>query len=163
MSDVMVNIGSIAGESGMRGYEGQIECVSIRHAIDLPVVAQGATRTEGASHHGAIELTHTIDQASPSLRLAVSAGTNLGTVTITRMRAVGGEIRPIETITLGNAYIVRVDVDTPVSSNGFPAAEPTEMFSIEYSDIQWDYKYYVDGVDGGSVQSGWSTATQTVI
>ncbi len=161
MATVMVSIGSVQGESTVSDYEGQIQCVSMRHAIDLPVVAQGAARTEGASHHGAIELVHAVDMASPLLRLAASSGTNLGTVTITHLRAIDGQIQPGEIITLGNAYVVRVGVDTPFLQ-GVLNEQPVETFAIEYSDIEWTSKYYAEGV-GGSVQAGWSVVTQNVI
>ena len=161
MSEIMVEIDGIAGESALEGHEDQIECISMRHAIDLPVVSRGAMRTEGASRHGAIEFTHSIDKASPGLRLATASGANLGKVVVTRMRMLGGQSRPAEVITLGNAYAVRVDTDTAVVG-GEPAEEPMERFSIEYSDITWDCKYYVDGDEKGSVQGSWSTAMQSV-
>ena len=163
MSDIMVQIGGMEGESSLTGFEGQIECLSMRHAIDLPVVAQGATRTEGASRHGAIELLHSFDKASPALRLGVSAGTNLGKVKITRMRIIGGESRPAEIISLNNVYVIRVDVDTMLDATTMePSEEPTETFYLEYSDIRWDYKYYVDGTERGSVQGSWSNSVQSV-
>ena len=162
MAAFMVNIGGIRGEVTMLGYEGQIECFSMRHAIALPVVAQGAARTEGASRHGAIELTRAIDMASPPLRLSVSSGTNLGTITITQMCLVDGEIKPVEIITLGNTYVVRIGIDTLLTGNTLDD-RPIEMFSIEYSDIEWIYKYFDEGGVGGSVQAGWSVVTQTII
>lgn len=164
MSDIMVKINGIEGESQLTGFEGQIECLAMRHAIDLPVVAHGASRVEGASKHGAVELDHSFDIATPALRLAVSAGVNLGEAVITRMRMVGGESRPAEIITLGNVYVVRVDVDTPVdATTGRPGEEPMETFSLEYSDIRWDYKKFVNGVEAGSVQGAWSSATQSTM
>ena len=162
MSDILVSIPGVEGESTLTGFERQIECDSLRHAIDLPVVSTGATRTEGASQHGPVELSHAVDSASPSLRLAVAAGTNLGKVTITRMQTLSGQSRPSEIIELGNAYATRVDTDTPYdSTTNMPGEEPIELFALEYSDIRWSYKYYVDGVERGSVQTAWSPAMQT--
>lgn len=166
MSDIMVKIGSIQGEStlksGALNFEKQIECDSMRHAIQLPVVAQGSARLEGASHHGAIELSHSIDAASPGLRYAASAGQNLGTVTITRLRTIAGELKEAEIINLGNAYVVRVDADFPVDSQtNVPMEDPVETFHLEYSEIKWEYKTYsVDGKAGGTVTGSFSTATQ---
>ena len=164
MAEYMVKINSIPGESLLAGYTDQIECGSMHHAIDLPVVATGATRTEGASRHGAIELTHSIDKATPLLRHAASAGTNLGEVVITRMRMVGGSSKLAETITLSNAYVVRVDTDTTLdATKQQPTEEPTEAFSLDYSEIKWVAKHYVHGDDKGSVRGGWSTATQSIV
>ena len=164
MSNIVVKISGVDGESDLVGYEGQIACQSMRHAIDLPVVSRGSARTEGASRHGAIELAHAFDSASPMLRLAASAGTNLGEAVITRMRMVGGTLNVAEVITLTNTYVVRVDVQTPLDpATSEPAEDPVEVFSLEYSDIHWDYKYYVNGSEVGSVQGGWSTTTLSVI
>lgn len=164
MSDIMVKISGVEGESTLAGYERQLECVALRHAIQLPVVAQGTARTEGASHHGAIELTHSIDSSSPALRLAASAGSNLGKVQITRMRNIGGETRPAEIVSLNNVYVVRVDVDTPLDPlTNVPMDDPVETVYLEYSDIQWDYKYYLNGAEQGSVLGSWSNATQSTV
>jgi type VI secretion system Hcp family effector len=163
MSDIMVKIGSIPGEGTLKGYEGQIECLSMRHAIELPVVVTGASRAEGASQHGPIELCHPLDKASPILRLAASAGVNLGKVTITRIQIIEGSPKPAEVITLNNAYAIRIDTDTPVDAvSGQPGEEPLETFSLEYSDITWDFKHYVNGVEKGAVQGSWSTAMQSI-
>lgn len=162
MSDIMVAIDGIAGESKLIGYNGQIECLAMRHVIDLPVVARGATRVEGASRHGPIEFDHPFDIASPGLRLALSAGSNLGEVVITRMRLIGGSSQAAEIITLGNTYVVRMDVETFVNAEtGRSEEDAIESFALEYSDIRWDYKKYVNGVETGSVQGAWSSATQS--
>ena len=163
MSNIVVKIAGVPGETDLTGFEGQIACQSMRHAIDLPVVSKGATRTEGASRHGAIELSHSIDSASPILRLAASAGTNLGKAKITRMRMIGGASVVAEVIKLNNVYVIRVDVQTPLDpSTSEPAEDPTEVFCLEYSDIHWDYKHFVDGSEKGSVQGSWSTSTLSV-
>jgi len=162
MSDILVNISGISGESTLAGYEKQIECLAMRHAIDLPVVARGASRVEGASRHGPIELDHTLDLATAGLRTALLSGLNLGQVVITRMRMLEGASTPVETITLNNVYVVRIDLDTGVDqTTGRSADDPVETFSLEYSDIQWDYKKHVDGVEAGSVQGSWSVGAST--
>ena len=156
MSEIMVKIPGVDGESTLKGYEAQVECVAMRHAIHLPVAAQGAARTEAVSRHGAIELVHAIDKASPALRLAASAGTNLKKVQITRLRNVQGKVQQAEIISLNNVYVVRVDADTPVDPlTNLPMDDVEETFSLEYSDIQWDYKH-----KGASVLGSWSTSNQ---
>lgn len=163
MSDILVSISSIAGESALTGYDGQIECVAMSHVVDLPVVPGNAARVEGTSRHGAIEFTHLLDIASPGLRLAVSAGQNLGEVVITRHRMLGGESRPVETITISDVYVVRVDLDTPVNANGRPEDEPHESFSLEYSRIVWESKRFTAGVESGSVTGGFDLSTASVV
>lgn len=161
MSEFMVSIPGIPGESTATGYLQQIDCQGMRHAVDLPVVATGAVRTEGASRHGAVELTHAVDSASPLLRDHAAAGTLLATVVITRTRVVGGALQVAETITLGNAYIVRVDVDTPFdSATGAPGEDVMETFAMEYSTIKWDYNQYVNGQMTGTVSGEFSPEAQ---
>ena len=163
MSNIMVKIAGAPGEADLKGYEEQISCQSMRHAVDLPVVSKGKSRTEGASRHGAIELSHSIDSASPALRLAASAGTNLGKAEITRMRMIGEASVVAEVIKLNNVYVVRVDVQTPLDPvTSEPAEDPTEVFCLEYSDILWNYTHYVDGENKGSVQGSWSTSALSV-
>ncbi len=163
MSDILVKISSIDGEATKSGFEKQIECQTMRHAIDLPVVTHGSTRTEGTSQHGAIELRHKLDKASPALRHACAAGANLGTVTISRMQMVGGENRLAETIELGDVYVSRVDTETPVDpAEQAPVEEPEEVFALDYSNIKWSYRQYSDGAEAGTVSGGWSNTLQTV-
>lgn len=164
MSDILVQINGIGGESQMAGYEKQIECMAMRHVIDLPVVSRGAARVEGTSRHGAIALEHTLDVASPALRLSLAAGTNLGDVVITRLSMVGGQANAVETVHLSNVYVVRVDVDTPLNTaTGRPAEDLIEVFELEYSDIRWQSKLITDGVERSAVSAGWSATQQTVI
>ena len=163
MSEILVKISSIEGEATKQGYEGQIQCQTMRHAIDLPVVTHGSSRTEGASQHGGVELRHKLDKASPALRHACAAGTNLGGVIISRMQMVGGESRLAETVELGNVYVTRVDTETPVDpGEQAPVEEPEEVFTLEYSDIKWSHKHYSDGVEKGTVSGGWSSSLQTI-
>ena len=47
MSNIYVNIGTIAGDSTQIGFEGQIACEALQHGIDLQVVQYGASRVGG--------------------------------------------------------------------------------------------------------------------
>ena len=156
MSDIYVNISDIDGEATAVGYDGQIKCESMRHAIAHEIMSTGA-RKVGNSRHGAIELTHSIDKATPMLHEAAANANNLGRVTITRLSSAG----LAETITLSNVYVVRVDIDTPLDAESLlpDDQEPVETFALEYSQIEWDYKWYVDGADQGTVSGGWNTQT----
>ena len=158
----MADSTGISGEATVPNFAGQIECSGLRHAVSLPVV-QSSSRVEGASQHCGIEMTHTFDSASPGLKLAASVGSNLGTVEITRMRMIGGTgLMPADTCTIHNTFVVRVEVQTPLNPNtNRPDDEPLEIFSLEYSDIIWLSKEYVNGVEVGQVSGGWSIPTQS--
>lgn len=162
MSNIYVKIAGIEGESTNPEFSGQIECVAMRHSIDLPVVA-AAVRVEGTSTHGPIALSHRIDKASPILKQSVMTGANLGDVEITRMRNVGGQSRPAETIMLSNAFLVRVDVETLVDETTRELDdELLETFHLEYGEIRWSHKRFIGDVESGVVEGGWSIATQSL-
>ena len=160
MSNIVVKIPEIEGEATLLSYEGQIQCHAMQHGIDLPVVKSAASRTEGASMHSSIALTHNIDKASPGLRLHACQTTNLGKVVITRFRMVGQESKPAEIVTLGNAEVVAVYLDTPVNEDGTGADErPIETFLLDYEEIKWEFKHYKNGIEQGTVGGSYSTKT----
>lgn len=159
MSNILVSIPGIQGEATLPGYEGQIACVAMQHGIDLPVISQGKARTEGASLHGSITLTHSLDAATPLLRLQTAQTTNLPTVVITRIRMVGTTPQPADIITLGRAELVAVYLETNLAPNGGPADMPLETFLIDYEEIKWEYKYYVAGTEDSTVMGSYSTDT----
>ena len=151
MSDIRVKIEGIVGDEGSAEYEGQISCTVMRHTIDLPVRATTDPRAEGNSAHGAIELTHKMDRATPALRHAAAQGTNLNTVVITRMQSDDGT-KKLETITLKNAHVVSLETDTPLNPETLePGDEPLETFGLDYSEIVWNY-------ETGNARGGYSVA-----
>ena len=163
MSTIYVNIATIQGEASAVGYNGQIECFAMRHAIVLPVAA-AASRTEGTSRHGPLVMLHTIDKASPLLKQAVLNGTNLGTVKVTRLRTIGNSAKVAETIELQNAYAVRVDVETMVDQATLELGdEMVESFHLEYSQIAWQYTKFEGSQELSKVTGGWSLSTQTIV
>lgn len=164
MSNILVNIPTINGECRQSGHTDEIECFSMSHAMDLPVVTMGAGRTGGVSRHGAIHLMHTVDKATPNLRHACSAGTNLGEVTIYRMQMIGGSMQVAEKLTLKNTYVVRMEMETPVDpSTKKPSEEPMETFALEYSEINWNHSHFVDGSPQGTVSGGWSATDKVAV
>lgn len=169
MSEYVVEISSIEGESAITVVDGAstkklIDCVSMHHAIDLQCDNTDSTsRKNGTSRHGALELTHVVDAASPKLRHACAAATSLGTVTIKRVASATAGATAIETIELTSAYVIRVDTDTPLDpTTGLPADEPRESFALEYDAITWTAATTTtEGTVSGSVSAGYQTSTMT--
>lgn len=160
MSQIIVQIPGIAGEETLAGYEEQISCTSLKHGIDMPVVASATDRTEGASVHGTIDLEHEVDKASALLRDACARGLNLGTVVITKIKVVGGSAQAADITTLGNARLAYVYLETPVNaSNGQPEDMPIEMFGLDYSEIKWEHKSYVNGVATDTISGSYDTSS----
>ena len=155
MADFLVKIGTglnqIKGGSTLDGYVDQLECTSLRHAVELPVMAKSGVRITGVSRHGTVELTHRIDKASPTLRQALCQNRNLDTVVITRLAT--GKVE--ETITLLNAVCAQIQIDTPVDrATGEPFDEPVETFCLDYSGIVWNHNV-------GNITGSWNQSRLT--
>ena len=160
MSRIAVEITDIDGEETLTDYADQITCTSMQHGVDLPVVATGTDRTDGASMHGSMVLEHAVDKASPALRLACAQSTNITDVTITRLTGANNQAGDITT--LKTCKIVNVYLDTPLdASSGVPAEMPSEFFVIDYEEIKWEHKTYVDGVLGDTISGTYDTTTMS--
>ena len=153
MAEIYVNIATISGDCTDTGFDDQIKCETLRHAIAHTIKSKGG-RKEGNSRHGAIELTHRIDKATPALHVASADATNVGDVTITRVNSEG----TVETIELKNAYVVRVDIDTPLDPETLlpDEMEPIETFALEYSQIRWKW-------NDGNIDGSWNKSIGAVL
>ena len=160
MSHIIVEITDIPGEEGLTGFEGQITCRAMQHGVDMPVLAKGSDRTEGASVHASIVLEHNIDKASPLLREACARGTNISDVTITRIKVVGGTSQAADIVKLKTVKLVYVYLDTPFQEDaGEPADMPVEVFALDYEEIKWEHKVYEHGVASDTIAGSYDTGT----
>lgn len=168
MSNIIVEIPNVPGESTLEGYADQIDCFAIQHGIDMPVVATATARTEGVSLHGSVMLYHAVDKATPLLRLKAAQSADLGTVVIRRFRTADGETSPAEIITLGNAQVVAVFLETPLGNHAAgpgaeaaPADMPFEVFTLDYTQIKWEYKYKPLGGTESTISGSYSTRSRS--
>ena len=160
MSNILVKIPGIPGEATISSHAGEIECFSMRHAVELPVMA-AAVRVEGTARQGPLALTHAIDKATPGLKRAACSGNTVGEVLISRIQTIEAKDETVERITLENARIVRVEVDTPYDrGTREPRDEPLETFFLEYSHITWEFTEFVDGLKKGTTTTQWSVTAQ---
>ena len=162
MSHFAVGMTDVAGDETTNGYENTIRCRSMQHGIEMPVVANGANRTDGASIHGCIVLGHDIDAATPQLRLACAQGTNIPGATITRLAQVDGATNPTDIVKLGTVHVAAVYLDTPLgTATDGPAEEPVEYFVLDYQEIKWEHRIYENGVDRGGVIGSYDVTTMS--
>ena len=168
MSNIIVEIPNVPGESTLEGYVDQIDCTAMQHGIDMPVVAKSTARTEGVSIHGSVTLYHEVDKATPLLRLKAAQSADLGTVIIRRFRTADGVTSPAEIITLGGAQVVAVYLDTPLSDDpqaagneNTPADMPIEVFTLDYAEIKWEYKYKPAGGTESTISGSYSTTNMS--
>ena len=116
MVAIIANFGDIAGESTLSGYENQVDAISIRESIEMPVAVSGGrtrgARTAGQTRYADIELTRLKDVASPKLAEACSSGANLGAVTITMFRTLETGAVPYMTYNLQDVFVSRIEYET---------------------------------------------------
>ena len=141
MSRYMVKIPGIPGAVTHAQHVDSIECMAMFHGLDLMVTQRGVNRTQGACVHAPLVFAHRFDKASPKLRKAAAARSNLGEVQVTRLGSASGSV-PVEVITVSDARCVSVVSETPVRADGGDVHdELIEYFSIEYdSKVKWDAK-----------------------
>lgn len=162
MAHYAVEIDGIDGDETLTDYADQITCSSMMYGMDLPVVAKGADRTDGASMHGIVVLAKEVDKASPLLREACVKSKNIPLVNITRIKMSGTTVQAADITSLGTAKIIKVYLETPVDpSTGEPADQPMEFFEIDYEEIQWVHKVYSDGNRVDTISGSYDTATMS--
>lgn len=162
MSTILALISGIPGDGESRTFNGvaqkAIRCSAMQHGIDLPVVTRGFTRKSGYSMHGSIHLRHELDVATPKLREAALLGTKLGEVHIVRTIPEDGTTVDAETIKLGQVRLVSVHMETLPSADGEGCAElPMEVFTLDYEEIVWDWRYKPGTGTASTVTGGWDT------
>lgn len=163
MSKIFAQIPNIKGEATGTNVADQIACTAMRQSVYLPVV-RGDLRVEGDSVLGCLALTHVVDKASPKLRESALGGVNLSTVVITRQRTVGGSAQKVETITLTNAKVVRVDVETPVAAATLEPSETlVETFYLSAEKIKWEALVASGSTSTGNISGGWDTVEEKTI
>ena len=167
MSTILVYIPGIPGDGESRTIgtaQRTIRCTAMQHGIDLPVVTKGSARTPGYSVHGSVTLKHELDQATPKLREAACLGTDLGEVHIIRTTLEDGSRVDAETIKLGQTRLAHVSLETLPNGEGTGCADvPFEVFTLDYEEIVWDWRYRPDGGVASTVTGGWNTERQVVI
>ena len=168
MSRYFVCMPGIDGDGSARTVDGTeyfpIQCSSMQHGIDLPVVAKGASRTPGYSMHGSVVFRHELDKATPKLRQEAALGTKVGKVAIIRTEMEDGVSVDAETIRLGKVRVASVDMETPVKGNGSePGDLPYELFALDYQEIVWEWRYKPEGGTASAIDGGWDTDDQATL
>ncbi len=169
MSTIYVKMKNVTGGSQNAAYSGHIECLGVQHAISLPVSSGGnnQTRVQGDSMHGPIVLYHHIDKASPVLRQMALGNSSSGEVEISVVRNINGQSQVVETITLTDVKVGRVDLVTLVDqASGEPSGEFVEAFALSYSgQVQWSSSSYDSetGNQSGSMAGGWDIGNARIV
>ena len=160
--DAFLKIDGIPGESSDDKHADWIELVGFKHMMDQPASAT-ASSAGGATaervNHGAFDIIHLIDKASPKLYEACCTGKHLKDATIELCRAGGDKMKYME-IKLEQVLVSKVEPQG-LASDGFP----NEKISFSYGKIKWTYTQQkrADGAGGGNVSAGWDLTANKVI
>ena len=161
MKDIYVKFGAavngkaIAGESRDTKFQKSIEVTSWQHIIKQPKSATASTaggHTAERCEHGEMIFTKDLDNTSPVLWEACSAGTTYKEVVISFMRANGTTDR-VEYLTIKLKDVVISSVTPSVVTEGLPS----EVFGLKYAAVDWTYtEQKIDGQKGATSKGAWS-------
>jgi type VI secretion system secreted protein Hcp len=133
--DSFLKVGTVKGESVVKGFEDQIQVLSWAWGMN-----QTGT-THSASGGGAgkvdvhdIQITKNMDSSSPTLALACCKGTHYDTATLT-MRKAGGTALEYVTITLTDLIVTSYSVAGSVGSDVLQ-----DQLSLNFSKFKYSYQ-----------------------
>jgi type VI secretion system secreted protein Hcp len=156
--DSFLKLGSLKGESVVKGFEDQIQILSWSWGMSQT----GTTHTAsgggaGKVNVGDINVTHHVDAASPALIQHCCKGTHFDSATLTMNKA-GGTALAYLTITLTDIIITSV-------STGGSAGEDllTENFSLNFAKFKYSYQPQDNkgAKKGGAIDVTYDIAKQT--
>ncbi|MBB5019915.1 type VI secretion system secreted protein Hcp [Chitinivorax tropicus] len=149
----------IDGEARDKDHDKWLEIESWSHMIRQP---KSATASSAGGHtaerceHGDMVFVKDLDQTSPKLWEACSAGHTFDEVTIDFMRADGAN--RVKYLEIKLKHVLISSVTPSVANEGIPS----ETFALKYAAIQWTYT--AQGVEGGAkgnTNGAWSLAKNT--
>jgi type VI secretion system Hcp family effector len=151
----------IAGESLLKGFEGQVDAWHVQHGLSMPMVADKSSnsRTSGRARHEDFTFWLPLSKAYPKLLEACAKGTNLGSVVVRTVKMSEGKMLIVAEFKLSQSYVSNVSIlnlsDTPLK-DAAPAAGGGAVvrFSLNYQDLDCTYNEYdASGSSKGAVSS----------
>jgi type VI secretion system secreted protein Hcp len=148
----------IDGESLIKGYEKNIECLSFSHGVAQQITGDQSNtkRTSGKPNHQDFTFTKFMDLASPVIIDFVNQAKNIPTAKFTIGQNEAGKIDAIMLITMTNVLI------SSYSVGGGGGGKPQETMTFNYTKIEWDYKAQKSDVsEAGTSKATWNLANNT--
>jgi type VI secretion system secreted protein Hcp len=142
--DAFLKLGSLKGESQVKGFEDQIEILSWNWDMTQQGVSHRGTGSgAGTANVSDLEFTHFIDAASPSLMQACLSGKHFDTATLT-MRKVGGDT-PLNYLVLTLSQVFVTKVATGGAKGGDASSSKgeemvPETVALSFAKVQVDYQ-----------------------
>ncbi len=148
--DMFLKLAGIKGESTDSKHKDEINI----HSFTFGVHQTGASSAGGGSgagkaHFDDIQISKAADLASPNLMLACATGQHIKEAVIT-VRKAGGQQEEFYIITLSDLIV------SSMQNTGTGSDNPTEMLTMNYSKVKFDYKpQKADGTLGGVSTAGY--------
>lgn len=138
-------------------YKDKILLESYAFNVSKHVQVQGEERPASPAFMSELMFTKTADISSPNLFAGAIEGTPLDTATIVVLHTEGGKKNmPAVTITLEEAII------SSFSSQSTGAGQAAEHFSLNFTQIKYEYHKYTGDVSKGSVPKTYNLKTKVV-
>lgn len=158
MDTIILKLGTIQGNSTIKGYENQIILQSFSLGVSLPIGldTSNTERTMGRPNFSDFQVNKATDQSTPALYAACAAGTKIGNATIAIGRNEGGVFMLQMQYVLTNAMVANI------STGG--GGEMMDSMSVHFSAITAQYtQQNVDSTKKGSASFGWDLSTNAAV
>jgi type VI secretion system secreted protein Hcp len=153
--DSFLKLGTLKGESVVKGFEDQIQLLSWGWGM----TQSGTTHTASGGGAGKVDVSDLqiskhVDAASPMLALACCKGTHYDTATLT-MRKAGGTALEYVTITLTNLIVTSYSV-----SEGGGGDLLTDTFTLNFGKFKYSFQPQDNkgAKKGGAIDATWDIA-----
>jgi type VI secretion system secreted protein Hcp len=158
MDTIILQLGTIKGNSTIKGYVDMILLLSFSHSASLPMGmdTSNTERTLGRPNFSEFSVNKSTDQSTPALYAACAGGTKLGNATIYIGRNEGGVFMPQMKYVLTNAMV------SNISTGG--GGEMMDSFSLHYTAITAEYtQQNIDSTKKGTASFGWNLSANTTL
>jgi type VI secretion system secreted protein Hcp len=158
MDTILLQLGTIQGNSTITGFANQIILHSFSHGVSLPIGMDTANteRTMGRPNFNEFSISKATDQSTPAMYAACAAGTKIGTATISIGRNEGGVFMLQMKYVLTNAMV------SSISTSG--GGEMMDSVSLHFSGITSEYtQQNVDSTKKGNAPFGWDLSINAAL
>jgi len=155
--DAFLKIETIPGESHDDKHKDWIEVLAYSVSVTQASAgsrSSGGARTGGRADFGDFSVTHTIDKATPKLKLACANGEHIGEVTMQICRATKDKT-PFMVYKMENVIVASVTTTGDAQAVDLPL--PLEVITFNYGKMTWTYSETdkATGAKKGDVSTNW--------
>ena len=157
--DIHIKIDTIAGQSEIKGFEGQIQVQSFSWNMQQ-TTSFGSSSGGGAGrvNMGDLTFVHSVDKGTPKLMIACCTGAHLKDAVLTCRKA-GGE-RAIDFLKITLTDVIISSVSPSGSNDGDTPIEAVSLAFAEYK-VEYQEQDNKGSKKGGPVIAGFSVQKNT--